>query len=130
MLRKTIVISFICIFLCSNTEIGQLLKLTNLIEHFTNHHEEFNNHNISLLDFIIVHYGDEKHDSDNKENNHQNLPFKTINSNVNTVLAFENHKMFSFRKPNNISVKRTVPFSPDLYISSVFASIWLPPKLS
>ena len=106
------------------------MKLAHLIEHFTNHHEEYNNHNISLLDFIKVHYGDEKHDSDNKENNHQNLPFKTINSNVNTVLAFENHKMFSFCKPNIISVKRTVPFSPDLYISSVFASIWLPPKLS
>lgn len=116
--------------MCANTEIGQLLKLPSLIQHFTEHHDHDDNLDISFADFIDFHYNNtEKHSSKENEN-HQNLPFKTINSNVNTVLAFENQTEFSFRKLNIISLNRTVPFSQDFYISSVFASIWLPPKLS
>ncbi len=114
--------------MCANTEIGQLLKIPTLIQHFTEHHDD--NLDISFADFIDFHYNKtEKHSSKENEN-HQNLPFKTINTNVNTVLAFESQTEFSFRKPNFISLNRTVPFSRDFYISNVFASIWLPPKLS
>lgn len=129
MLRKIIAISLLLVFLCANTEIGQLLKLTSLIEHFKEHNDD---HHIafSFTDFIDFHYyNTEKHSNKGKEN-HQNLPFKTINTNVNTVLAFEAQAVFYFDKPTNIVAKRTVPFHKEFYISNVFASIWLPPKLS
>ncbi|MBF4518960.1 hypothetical protein IRZ71_21600 [Flavobacterium sp. ANB] len=114
--------------MCTNTEIGQLLKLANLMEHFKEHSKD--GIASSFADFIDFHYHNtEKHSEKGKEN-HQNLPFKTINPNVNTVLAFENETMFSLSKPNIISTKRTVPFHKEFYISTVFASIWLPPKLS
>ena len=116
--------------MCANTEIGQLLKLPNLIQHFSNHQEDTSGQNISLLDFLAIHYNDSEHHPNQGKDNHQSLPFKTINQSVNTVLAFENITQFSFRKPNTISVNSTVSFSQDFYISSVFASIWLPPKLS
>lgn len=111
---------------------GQLLKLPNLIQHFSNHQEDADTsgQNISLLDFLAIHYNDSEHHSNQGKDSHQNLPFKTININVNTVLAFENQPEFSFSKPNIIYLNRTVAFSQDFYISSVFASIWLPPKLS
>jgi hypothetical protein len=129
--KKIIAISFLFIFLCANTEIGQLLKLPNLIEHFIEHHDHEDDHNISFLDFVKSHYNDNhKHPHTDKHDEHQNLPFKTINTNVNTVIVFENQTEFSFRKPNIISLNLTVPFSQNFYISSVFASIWLPPKLS
>jgi|TARA_R110000868_G_scaffold177301_1_gene415654 hypothetical protein len=128
-LKKSIAISFLFIFLCANTEIGQLLKIPTLIQHFTEHHDD--DLDISFADFIDFHYNNDKQHSDtDKHDNHQNLPFKTINTNVNTILAFESQTAFSFRKLNIISLNRTVPFSQDFYISSVFASIWLPPKLS
>jgi len=129
--KKIISISFIFIFLCANTEIGQLLKLPALIQHFTEHHDHDDAVKISFADFIDFHYNNDKQHSDtDKHDNHQNLPFKAINTNGNTVLAFENQTEFSFRKPNFISLNHTVPFSRDFYISNVFASIWLPPKLS
>ncbi|EIA07382.1 MAG: hypothetical protein K2Y30_14250 [Flavobacteriaceae bacterium] len=128
-MKKSIAISFLFIFLCANTEIGQLLKIPTLIQHFTEHHDD--DLDISFADFIDFHYNNDKQHSDtDKHDNHQNLPFKTINTNVNTILAFESQTAFSFRKLNIISLNRTVPFSQDFYISSVFASIWLPPKLS
>lgn len=123
-MKKTIAILFLSIFLCANTEVGQLLKLPNLAAHFTEHH------GISFLDFIAIHYNDTQHHSDSEKDNHQSLPFKTINQSVNTVLAFENISEFSFRQPNTISVNSTVPFLPEFYNSDVFACIWLPPKLS
>ena len=129
-MKKIIAISFLIVFLCANTEMGQLLKLPNLIEHFSNHQKDYSSQNISLLDFIAIHYNDTQHHSDQEKDNHQSLPFKTISQTVNTVLAFENVTEFSFNRPNTISVNSTVTFPPEFYNSDVFACIWLPPKLS
>ena len=119
------------IFLCANTEIGQLLKLPNLIEHFIEHHDHEDENSITFFDFVKSHYNDNhKHSDTDKHDQHQNLPFKTINTNLNTVIAFENQPTISFRKPINIVVNNTVPFPQEFYTSDVFASIWLPPKLS
>jgi hypothetical protein len=130
-LRKTITISFIFIFLCANTEIGQLLKLPNLIQHFSKDHGHIDHHDISFIDFVIIHYNkSENHHKDNHKSDHQNLPFKTISSFSNMVLAFENHKVFSFCEPTTVFITSTVPFRKELYTSDVFPCIWLPPKLS
>ncbi len=117
-------------FLCANTEIGQLLKLPNLIIHFTEHHNHENERGISFIDFVISHYNNkEKHTDSDKHDEHQNLPFKTLNTNINIVLAFVNQPIFSVRKSITISLKNIVPFHEELYTSNVFACIWLPPKL-
>jgi ABC-type Zn2+ transport system substrate-binding protein/surface adhesin len=130
-LRKTIAISFLLIFLCANTEIGQLLKLPNLAEHFFEHHDHEDEHNISFLDFVKSHYNDNhKHSDTDKHDEHQNLPFKTLNTNVNTVIAFENQPSIIFNKPISIAINNTVPYHKKFYTSNVFACIWLPPKLS
>ena len=129
-MKKIVTIAFLFAFLCANTEIGQLLKLPNLIHHFSDHQKDNNGHNISLIDFLGTHYNDNKPHSNQEKDNHQSLPFKTINQSVNTVLAFENIIEFSFRAPNIISVNSTVFFHPEFYNSDVFPCIWLPPKLS
>lgn len=130
-MKKIITISFLFIFLCANTEIGQLLKLPNLIEHFFEHHNHKDEHSISFIDFVKSHYNDNhKHSDTDKHDEHQNLPFKTINTNINTVIVFEKQPIFSFRKPISIAVKNTVPYHREFYTSNVFACIWLPPKLS
>lgn len=116
--------------MCANTEVGQLLKLPNLIQHFSEHHEHTDNHDISLVDFITIHYNNsDDHHTNKDKGDHQSLPFKTINQSVINVLAFENITEFSFREPSTISLYSTVPFPQEFYISNVFACIWLPPKL-
>ena len=129
-MKKIVAISFLFAFLCANTEIGQLFKLPNLVHHFSDHQYDNSGQKISLLDFIAIHYNDTQHHSDQEKDNHQSLPFKTINQSVSTVLVFENITEFLFRTPNIISANSTVYFPPEFYNSDVFACIWLPPKLS
>jgi hypothetical protein len=128
--KKTIAILLLFTFLCANTEIGQLLKLPNLIVHFTEHHDHKGEQSISFIDFVKSHYNNNhKHSDTDKHDEHQNLPFKKINTNVNTVIAFENHPTISFRKPFSIAINNTVTFHREFYTSDGFACIWLPPKL-
>ena len=130
-MKKIIAISFIFVFLCANTEIGQLLKLPNLIEHFTEHQNHEDEHNISFFDFVKSHYNDnQKHSDTDKHDEHQNLPFKTVNPNISIAFVFENQKLISFSKPQHFSFKSDTPFNKEFYTSNVFACIWLPPKLS
>lgn len=129
--KKIIAIAFLFIFLCANTEIGQLLKLPNLIEHFIEHHDHEDEHNISFLDFVKSHYNDNhKHSDTDKHDEHQNLPFKTIHSDLCTVFAFENQLTIWFKKPISIAINTIVPYHEEFYTSDVFICIWLPPKLS
>jgi hypothetical protein len=130
-LRKTIVISLLLVFLCANTEIGQLLKLPNLVHHFLEHEKEHDaDHDISFVEFITIHYSDKRHHHGKDKQDHQSLPFKTINQNTNTLLAFQKTESFLFQK-NRITAETTlVAFTQQLYNSGVFVNIWLPPKLS
>ena len=128
-LKKIIVISFLFIFLCANTEIGQLLKLPHLIQHFIEHNNSGDS-DVSIVDFITIHYNENQQHSNKGKENHQNLPFKTISGSVSIVLAFEKHTEVSFSKENIIFINSIVPFYKEFYISNVFASIWQPPELS
>lgn len=130
-LKKAIVISFVFIFLCANTEMGQLLKLPNLLHHFLEHQKEHDHHDdISLLAFIQIHYADKEHHHKKGDNEHQGLPFKTISHNTTILLAFHKTENFIFKENIEAPKSNAVVFSPQLYNSGVFANIWLPPKLS
>lgn len=130
-MKKIIAISFLLVFLSANTELGQLLKLPNLIEHFAEHRNHKGENNVTFLDFVKSHYSDNcQHSDTDQHDEHKNLPFKTINTNINTIIAFENQPYIFFKKPISISIKNTVPLYKEFYTSNVFTCIWLPPKLS
>jgi hypothetical protein len=129
-MKKTIAISFLFLFLCANTEIGQLLKVPALINHYIEHREYKNEHTVSFIAFVESHYNHKQHSDTDKHEEHKNLPFKTVNSLVNILFAFNNQTEFLFLKPTIISTNISTPFSKDFYTSDVFACIWLPPKLS
>lgn len=129
MLKKSIAISLIIIFVSAYTEIGQLLKIPQLVNHYWEHsHETDADHDMSFLVFIKGHYS--KDQSNNNHKGHQGLPFKTLNQITNMTLALQSQTTMTFINRIGIPVKTQVPFSDEYYTSTVFASIWLPPKLS
>lgn len=97
------------------------------MEHENEHDKQ---HVSSLLEFIKMHYAgvEHHHKKDNKE--HESLPFKTINHNTNTILAFQKVENFIFAKKIALPKNPSLVFNPQLYNSGVFTTIWLPPKLS
>lgn len=53
-MRKTLAIALISIHLAGNTELGQLLKLPQLVHHFFQH--KLIDPDLSFFSFIIMHY--------------------------------------------------------------------------
>lgn len=131
-LKKLIAISFLSIFLCAYTEIGQLLKLPTLIHHYLEHHNDKNDddHDISFIDFLKKHYNENDNHSDNVKHDHQNLPFKNIDCHaVNTVIALVQQTTFNLHTTYSISSKNIASYTEQHYTSKSFGSIWQPPKL-
>ncbi len=124
-MSKVIAFFLITLFLCTNTSIGQLLKVPNLIEHYKEHKGIVNTTSSSFIQFLKVHYSE---NTKNKEKEHQDLPFKTFDSSVNHLFTFV---ILNFQ----LSYKRTtfkakkVFFYTNSFKSNLFTSIWLPPKL-
>ena len=54
LMRKVLVIVLIGIHLTGNTEVGQLLKLPQLVSHYFQHHRQ--DPDISFFEFISMHY--------------------------------------------------------------------------
>jgi len=54
-MHKILAILLISIHLTGNTEVGQLLKLPQLISHFFQHHRQ--DPSIDFFEFIAMHYG-------------------------------------------------------------------------
>lgn len=125
-MNKAVVLFLISVFMCANTSIGQLLKIPNLIEHYIEHKNEVANSSSSFIDFIKEHYS-KNADSNNDE--HQNLPFKTIEHNTNVFVAFNilNYQLI----PNKVFFTTNKTFIYKSTFKSNFCiSIWLPPKLA
>jgi flagellar hook-basal body complex protein FliE len=131
-LKKIIAISLLSIFLCANTEIGQLLKLPTLIHHYFEHHndKDEDDHDISFIDFLKKHYNENDNHPSNTKHDHQNLPFKTTDCNsINSVIALVQQTVFTLHTTSIISEKNIAAYTEQHYTSKSFGSIWQPPRL-
>lgn len=126
LLKKLTAISFLLIFLCTNTELGQLLKLPVLIHHYLEHYDD--DGGISFVDFLHKHY-DEKNSHPSANNEHQRLPFKSHDSGfLQTNLVFHLPVGFELKTEKPVSTKVTIIYSEAFYSSSIRSRIWQPPK--
>lgn len=67
-MRKMLVILLVGIHLAGNTEVGQLLKLPQLVSHYFQHHRQ--DPDISFFEFISMHYmGDDGTSADDDFDN-------------------------------------------------------------
>jgi hypothetical protein len=85
-MRQILLISIISIHFLGNTEISQLFKLPNLIDHYFEHHRQ--NPNIDFFKFLAMHYGgDDGTDADNEKDNQ--LPCHNLHHNTLSVVCFQ-----------------------------------------
>ncbi len=83
-MKKALIIILAAIHLAGNTEVGQLLRLPELIAHYFQHHRQ--NSSISFFEFIDMHYGgDDGTDADDEYD--KKLPCHNYNHNT-ISLAF------------------------------------------
>ena len=128
-LKKILLILFLSSYLVSTTELHELLKLPQLIEHFIEHKEAKNE--ITFLDFLIMHYSS-SNDGDNDTDKDKRLPFKSHahseNFSVNAFISFSTIEMKI--KQILIPQKQYKSYFSDFIKSAYLSSIWQPPKLS
>lgn len=73
-MRRVVAILLLAVFLASNTELHEVMKLGAFVSHYSEHRVE--DPGLSLLDFIRIHYeGEVKYDEDYSRD--MQLPFKT-----------------------------------------------------
>ncbi len=125
-MNKLIAFFLLFIFMCANTSIGQLIKVPNLMEHYKEHKNDEANFSISFIEFIKLHYSNNSHCH---QNDHHDLPFKTIEtfSFVIGLVSFEKFQIQIINEQNFI--KNSFFYNPSLK-SNLHNSIWLPPKIA
>lgn len=82
-MKRSIILLLTALFIFSNTECKQLLKMPLLWEHYTQHH--LHNPHISLLQFFVHHYACQDDHADNED---QKLPFKSGTQSIHVLLPF------------------------------------------
>jgi hypothetical protein len=123
--KKTILFSFLSLYLIAFTEFGQILKIGVMIDHYREHKSL--NDNTTFLRFLAEHYvyGDGI-DSDNDKD--EKLPFISQNAiNVSTVILESNSAL------NLLSISKTIRLTfpkKESFESAYLSSIWQPPRLS
>jgi hypothetical protein len=127
LLKKLIAILFLSIYAVSATELHELFKLPNLIEHFTEHQSEDNT--TSLIDFLLAHYTS-LDDGDGDKTKDMELPFKSNHNGFNIsntgLHSFNNIQLAIKTTPIESKIYNT--YSTDFISSAYLSSIWQPPK--
>jgi hypothetical protein len=125
-LKKIAAISFLFVFLCAHTQVGQLLKLPVLLHHYLAHEEE-DDHTTSFVDFLDQHYLEGSSHS-STDNEHQKLPFKSVDfSFAQSNFIIEAPFTFTVKPDKPISKINSI-YSEIFFSSSISSKIWQPPK--
>jgi hypothetical protein len=122
--KKLLIISLLVLYINSNTELHELMRLPLLVEHFTEHKKLVGD--ISFWEFLVMHYNTNvSHDADDNR-----LPFKDKNhSFVAPTLALPIHKMI-LNDIQFIAKETHTFFYQETFIASHLSDIFQPPKIS
>lgn len=121
---RILAISFLILYINSNTEFHEMLRLPILFEHYSQHKLQVKD--ISFWDFLVMHYkSDVAHDSDDNQ-----LPFKDPgHSFTASTLAIPIHKIVLKETVILPKVDHFFSYS-ETFVSSHLSEIFQPPKLS
>lgn len=85
-MRQLLLISIVVIHLLGNTEISQVFKLPNLVDHYFEHHRQ--NNSLDFFEFLAMHYGGNDGTSADDFKDSQ-LPCHNIHHNTLSVVCFQ-----------------------------------------
>lgn len=127
-MKNPVVILLLTVHLFAYTDIIQVFRFPNLIEHYQEHH--FKNKSIGFIDFLIMHYG-KCNDGDTKDDKKDmNLPFKTIDLHIiGYVILVPDESIISahFLEINDTSY---YSYYNTIKLSSHKPSLFRPPNLT
>jgi hypothetical protein len=128
-MKKLVSISLLFVFLSTNTELHQLLKLPVLIHHYLVHHQD--EQDKSFFHFLSDHYSSNPEHSDNDHQEHGNLPFKTADcATAHVSLAFVNLTLHYILRPIAFYDIISPIYNGASYSYALINNIWQPPKMS
>lgn len=116
--------------LLSNSEFAGMMRMGNLVSHFF-HHVNEHNEDISILEFLAMHYSDQQHLKHDKYED-QELPVKSHNTQSFNVCYIPIANILVSADFSDSTVPEACNFA--IYQEQIFNAplmdIWLPPKLS
>jgi len=123
-MSRILSISFLILYINSNTEFHEMLRLPILLEHYSHHKQKVAN--ISFWDFLVMHYNSNvSHDSDDNQ-----LPFKDPgHSFTASTIALPIHKMVLKETITPAKTDHSFFYS-ETFIASHLSDIFQPPRIS
>lgn len=131
---KSAVIAFLAVTLLTeslfpNVEVGELVKVPELLEHYKNHRLE--TPDITFFEFLHLHYGDSQH-AQRDAGHHQKLPFSKPNQHHVAIGVQAVQIPANVIASNGFAFLRKIEVV--LYfeneITTLSTGVWQPPKLS
>lgn len=123
-MKRILAISFLVLYINSNTEFHEMFRLPILLEHYRQHKQKVND--ISFWDFLVMHYkSNVSHDSDDNQ-----LPFKDPGHSFTApTVALLIHKMVLKETVTSSKTDHSSSYS-ETFIASHLSDIFQPPKIS
>ncbi len=128
-MRKMLTIFFLTIYVVSTTELGQLLKIPALVEHYFEHKKKSSE--VSIINFLVHHYKGnhlKNHPFNRDYERDQNLPF--MNSTVlSMTFVLSPLVTFEISERAQIIDAGKARLRNDQFVDNIFlSSIWQPPR--
>lgn len=125
-MRKVAASLFLFVYLFANTELHELVKLDAFVAHYAEHQRE--NKDITLLDFIVIHYfsGNIVDDDYSKD---MQLPFKNVDCyNFIPSIAFALPEFLDLKIIATVKSESLPLYDQSMLPSTHSSDIWQPPK--
>lgn len=105
--------------------LGDLLQIDELYEHYQFHKQEYGH---DLITFIELHYGKQKASHEQEHQDHKKLPFHHSHISTSSIVFYNNTSHFIL-KPYLINNKDLTPHFDNLYSSLLVDEILQPPRV-
>lgn len=116
---------FLIAGMMTNTDMHEILKISNLVEHFKEHVAE--QPRATFIDLIDMHYGSD-HPQEKPDKHHDNLPFQSHNcSHTSAVYVVNVSGTIDFELFENSTT--VLSFYKAQFPPQISGSIWQPPQL-
>lgn len=124
-MKKHLSILFLSVYLLSITQLGELIKLPLMVEHYMEHKER--NSNLTIFEFLCIHYqGQDVPDADYDKD--MKLPFKSYTS-ICSVVFFPLIQEYKPIQKISSTYKKQNLYTYSFSYSSIYhSSIWQPPR--